>query len=94
MPRAVWNGQVLAASDRTVMIEGNHYFPPDAVDEQWLQPSDKQTACPWKGTASYFDVVVDDKVNSGAAWTFRDPKPKARHIADHVAFWGGVAIEA
>lgn len=94
MPRAVWNGAVLAASEATTMIEGNHYFPPEAVADEYLHPVDKQTTCPWKGVASYFDVVVDGKVNGAAAWTYRDPKPKALHIADHFAFWGGVQIEA
>jgi uncharacterized protein (DUF427 family) len=92
MPKATWNGAVIAQSDATVMVEGNHYFPPDAVDERYLQPSDRTSTCPWKGVASYYDVVVDGQVNSGAAWTYRDPKPKAAHIRDHLAFWGGVQV--
>jgi len=90
--RATWLGAVLAASDDTVMVEGNHYFPPDAVDWDLLRPVDKTMVCPWKGTASYYDVVVGGQVNSAAAWSYRDPKPKATHIRDHVAFWGGVEV--
>lgn len=92
MPKATWNGAVLADSDATVMVEGNHYFPLDSVDMDLLQAVDKTTVCPWKGTASYYDVVVDGQVNSGAAWTYHEPKPKAAHIADHIAFWGGVQV--
>lgn len=92
MPKAVWNGAVIAASDDTIMVEGNHYFPPDSVDMDLLQAVDKTTVCPWKGTATYYDIVVDGQVNSGAAWTYREPKSKAAHIADHVAFWGGVQV--
>jgi uncharacterized protein (DUF427 family) len=92
VPRATWNGTTVAESDATVMVEGNHYFPPDSVDEALLRPSQKTTVCPWKGTATYFDVVVDGKVNSAAGWTYRDPKPKAAHIRDHIAFWGGVQV--
>ncbi|GGI09235.1 DUF427 domain-containing protein [Egicoccus halophilus] len=92
MPKAVWNGAVLADSDATVMVEGNHYFPPQSVDMRLLREADKTSVCPWKGTASYYDVVVDRQVNSGAAWTYRDPKRKAAQIQDHIAFWGGVQV--
>ncbi|WP_052668388.1 DUF427 domain-containing protein [Nitriliruptor alkaliphilus] len=92
MPKATWNGATVAESDRTVMVEGNHYFPPDSVDRSLLRPSDRTSVCPWKGTASYFDVVVDGKVNSAAAWTYPDPKPKATQIQDHIAFWGGIEV--
>jgi uncharacterized protein (DUF427 family) len=92
--RAVWNGVVIAASDATVMVEGNHYFPPDSVDRSLLRDSDRTSFCPWKGTASYYDVVVDGKVNSAAAWYYPAPKEKATQIADHVAFWGGVEVTA
>lgn len=92
MPRAVWNDTVIAESDRTVMVEGNHYFPPDSVRQDLLRPAEKTTVCAWKGTASYFDVVVDGQVNSAAAWTYREPKSKAAHIRDHLAFWGGVKV--
>ena len=92
MPQAIWNGVAIATSDRTVMVEGNHYFPPDSVDATLLCASDKTTRCPWKGTANYYDVVVGDQVNSAAAWTYRDPRAKAAHIAGHIAFWGGVQV--
>jgi uncharacterized protein (DUF427 family) len=92
MPTARWNGAVIAQSDATVMVEGNHYFPPDAVDRRYLQESDRTSVCPWKGVASYYDVVVDGQVNSGAAWTYHEPKDKAAHIRDHVAFWGGIQV--
>lgn len=92
MPTATWNGAVLADSDDTVMVEGNHYFPPDAIDERFFVRSERTSFCPWKGTASYLDVVVDGQVNSAAAWVYRDPKPKASHIADRIAFWGGVEV--
>lgn len=91
--RAVWNGAVLAESDSTVVVEGNHYFPPDVVQWQHFTDSDTQTTCPWKGQASYYTVVVDGKSNRDAAWVYRDPKPAARNIADHVAFWHGVRVE-
>lgn len=92
MPKATWNGVTVAESARTVMVEGTHYFPSDSVDRSLLRPSDRTSVCPWKGTASYFDVVVDGKVNSAAAWTYPDPKPKATQIQGHIAFWGGIEI--
>lgn len=92
MPTARWNDTVIARSDRTVMVEGNHYFPLADVDRQLLTDSPRTSSCYWKGEASYYDVVVDGKVNSAAAWTYREPKAKAEHIRDHVAFWGGVEV--
>jgi uncharacterized protein (DUF427 family) len=92
--RAVWDGKVLAESDRTVMIEGNHYFPPDSVDRDVLVASDRRSVCPWKGTASYYDVVVDGARNPAAAWHYPSPKPAAAEIKDRVAFWKGVRVEA
>jgi uncharacterized protein (DUF427 family) len=93
MPKAIWNGQVIAKSVHTERVEGNHYFPPDSVNHDLLRPSDKTTVCPWKGTASYYDVVVDGEVNSAAAWYYPDPKPAASNIANHIAFWRGVQVE-
>ena len=93
MPKATWNGAVLAESDRTVVIEGNQYFPPDAVRREYLRESEKHTTCPWKGLASYYDVVVDGKVNADAAWYYPQPKDAAKQIRDHVAFWHGVTVE-
>jgi uncharacterized protein (DUF427 family) len=94
VPKATWNGVTVAESPNTVMVEGNHYFPPDSVDRSLLRPSDRTSICPWKGTASYFDVVVEGKVNSAAAWTYPEPKEKASQIRDHIAFWGGVEVTA
>jgi uncharacterized protein (DUF427 family) len=94
MARALWNGAVLAESDRCEVVEGNQYFPPDSVNRQHFRPSEKHTVCPWKGTASYYHVVVNEKVNKGAAWYYPEPSEAARHIKDYVAFWRAVEIEA
>lgn len=89
---AIWRGAVIATSSRTVVVEGNHYFPLEDVDFDHLQPSDKHTTCFWKGRASYYDVVVDGERNRAAAWFYPSPSPAARRIKDHVAFWGGVKV--
>jgi len=94
MVRARWQGAVLAESDRCQVVEGNHYFPPDAVRPEHLRPSGTHTTCGWKGEASYYDVVVGDAVNRDAAWYYPSPKDAARHIAGWVAFWRGVQVEA
>jgi len=94
MPRATWNGAVLAESDETVVVEGNHYFPPESVNEQYFAGSETHTRCHWKGTASYFDVVVDGDTNSDAAWFYPDPSAAASEIKDYVAFWRGVRVES
>jgi len=93
MAKAIWNETVLAESDRTVEVEGNQYFPPDAVRREHLRDSTTHTTCPWKGIASYYDVVVDGQVNRDAAWYYPQPKEAARQIAGHVAFWHGVRVE-
>jgi len=93
MPRATWNGAVLAESERCEIVEGNCYFPPDAVNRSHLSPSTTHTTCPWKGVASYYDVVVDGQTNRDAAWYYPAPKDAARQIKDHVAFWRGVTVE-
>ena len=93
MAKAIWNGAVLAESDRTVEVEGNQYFPPDAVHREHLRESATHTTCPWKGVASYYDVVVDGQVNRDAAWYYPQPKEAARQIGGHVAFWRGVRVE-
>ena len=93
MPKAIWNGQVIAQSDQTIKVEGNHYFPPESVDSAFLRASQAQTVCPWKGTASYYDVVVDDKVAPGAAWYYENPHAAASEIKDYVAFWRGVKVK-
>ena len=93
MPVAKWNGGVIAESPRCEKVEGNWYFPADAVRREHLAESATQTVCPWKGTASYYTVVVDGKENRDAAWYYPDPKPAASNIAGHVAFWRGVTVE-
>ena len=90
--RAIWNGTVIAESDDTVVVEGNHYFPADSVTADVLAPNASTSVCPWKGTASYYDVVVDGQVNAGAAWYYPTPKDAAAEIKDHVAFWKGVEV--
>lgn len=94
MTKATWNGAILAKSDHTEKVEGNHYFPPEAINEEYFRPSDKITICPWKGEASYYDVIVAGEVNENAAWYYPEPKPAAANIKNHVAFWGGVAVES
>lgn len=94
MARAIWKGRVVAESERTETVEGNVYFPPDAVRREYLRDSATTSACPWKGTAPYYTLVVDGEENRDAAWCYPDPKPAARNIKDHVAFWKGVVVEA
>jgi len=94
MAKAIWHDAVIAESDETKIIEGNHYFPPESVAKQYLRPSDAHTVCFWKGVASYYDIVVDDATNEQAAWYYPDPKSKAADIKDHVAFWNGVKVIA
>jgi uncharacterized protein (DUF427 family) len=93
MPRAIWNDAVIAEADETVIVEGNHYFPPESVDHRYLRPSERTSICPWKGRASYADVVVDGEVNPAAGWTYPDPTFAAKRIAGHVAFWRGITVE-
>ncbi len=92
MPKAIWNGKVLAESDETVMVEGNHYFPPEAINEYFFKQSDTHTVCPWKGTASYYTVEVDGEENHDAAWFYPTPSDAASKIKDYVAFWRGVQV--
>lgn len=94
MPRAVWKGEVLADSDETVVVEGNHYFPIETVDHRYLEESDSHTRCFWKGVASYYDVVVDGERNPDAAFYYAEPSRAATEIKDHVAFWRGVRVES
>ena len=93
MPKAVWEGTVIAESDNCVQVEGNHYFPPDSLRQEYFRPGADTTVCEWKGTASYYDVEVDGKRNPGAAWYYPDPKEAALQIKDRVAFWRGVHVE-
>jgi len=93
MAKAMWEGAVPAESSQTVEVEGNQYFPPDAIRNEYFKASDAHTVCPWKGTASYFDIEVNGKSNPGAAWYYPNPKPAAKQVKDHVAFWKGVRVE-
>ncbi len=90
--KAIWNGQVIAESDDTVIVENNHYFPRESVRADFITSSDTHTTCPWKGVASYYTLQVDGKSNVDAAWYYPDPKPAAREIAGRVAFWKGVQV--
>jgi uncharacterized protein (DUF427 family) len=93
MAKAIWENTVLAESDRTVEIEGNQYFPPEAVKKEFFKPNDHHTTCPWKGLASYYDLEVNGRNNANAAWYYPEPKPAAKGIKDYVAFWRGVKVE-
>ena len=93
MVRATWNDVVIAESDDTVVVEGNHYFPRRSLRDEHVQPSDRTSNCPWKGEARYLDVVVDGEVNPAAAWYYPAPKEAASEIRDRVAFWRGVRVE-
>lgn len=90
--KAIWNGVVVAESDDTVVVEGNHYFPADSVRDDLLRPSGTTTVCPWKGTASYKGIEVDGQVNADAAWYYPEPKDAAREITGRYAFWKGVEV--
>lgn len=92
--KALWNGAVLAASAETVVVEGNHYFPPASLKKEYFRPSDQHTVCGWKGQASYYDIVVDGEENAGAAWYYPEPLSAASEISGYVAFWSGVEIES
>lgn len=93
MPKALWKNKVIAETEKFETVEGNVYFPPVALKKEFFKPSDTHSTCPWKGVASYFDVVVDGQVNKDAAWTYPTPLPAAANIKDHVAFWHGVTVE-
>lgn len=94
MATATWNGTVLAQSDRTEVVEGNQYFPPDALKQEYFKPSEYHTSCPWKGEASYYSIEVDGQMNKDAAWYYPTAKEKAKNIEGYVAFWKGVKVEA
>ena len=93
MPKASWEGVVLAESEHTEVVEGNHYFPPDSIKQEYFKPIDQTSICPWKGTARYYDIEVSGQTNPGAAWYYPEPKEAAAQIKDHVAFGRGVQIE-
>ena len=90
--KAIWNNEVIAESNETVVVEGNHYFPLRSVNEAFLKPSDTTTVCPWKGTANYYHLDVNGTENPDAAWYYELPKEAAQSIKGHVAFWNGVQI--
>ena len=90
--KAVWNGAVIAASSDTIVVEGNHYFPSDSIVPECFEPSGETSVCPWKGTASYYDVVVDGERNAAAAWYYPETKTAADNIRGYVAFWKGVNV--
>ncbi|MGH8477195.1 MAG: DUF427 domain-containing protein [Methylococcales bacterium] len=91
--KALWNNAVLAQSDNTIVVERNHYFPPDSVNREYFRESNTHTTCPWKGQASYYDVVVGGEANKDAAWYYPEPKEAAKQIKNYVAFWKGVKVE-
>ena len=93
MAKAVWNGKVIAESDTYETVEGNVYFPESAVKREYLRPSSTTSTCPWKGLARYYSLLVDGQENQDAAWYYPDPKPAARNIKNHIAFWRGVEVE-
>ena len=90
--KAIWNGKTIAESDNTVVVEGNHYFPADSINKEYFKPSETNTVCGWKGTASYYNVEVDGETNTDAAWYYPDAKDAAQEIENHVAFWKGVEV--
>ena len=92
--QAVWNGVVLAESDQTRVVEGNHYFPPDSINREYFTENNRHTTCPWKGVASYYDVEVDGEINNSAAWFYPNPSKSANQIRNYVAFWNGVKVQA
>ena len=94
MAKAIWNNKVIAESNDTVVVEGNHYFPRDSVKAEYLRPSNTHTNCSWKGQASYHTLEVDGQQNPDAAWFYPDPKSAAQEIKDRFAFWKGVRVEA
>ena len=93
MPKAIWNGAVLAESDKCEVVEGNQYFPPDSINKQYFQDSSTHTTCPWKGVASYYTIEVDGQENKDAAWYYPSAKEKAKNIEGFIAFWKGVKVE-
>jgi len=93
MPKAIWNGAVLAESNNCEVVENNQYFPPDSINKDYFEESNTHSGCPWKGTASYYNVVVDGQTNKDAAWYYPEPKDAAKNIKGYVAFWKGVKVE-
>jgi uncharacterized protein (DUF427 family) len=94
MAKATWQGVVLAQSNRTEIVDGNHYFPPASINQQYFQPSNTHTTCGWKGLCSYYNVIVEGNTNADAAWYYPEPQAAAQNIAGFVAFWKGVQVES
>ena len=92
--KAIWNNKVVAESNDTVVVEGNHYFPKESIKTEYFKGSDTTSVCPWKGTASYYSIEVNGKINEDAAWYYPEPKDAAKQIKDHIAFWKEVEVEA
>lgn len=90
--KAIWNGAILAESDKTLRLEGNHYFPPESINKEYFKPSSTSTVCPWKGEASYYNIEVNGEINEDAAWYYPSPNDAAKEIKNYVAFWRGVEI--
>lgn len=90
--KAIWNNQIIAESDDTIVVEGNHYFPPNSVQMKYVVETTHHTSCPWKGVAAYYTLWVNGEENANAAWFYPEPKPEAEHITNYVAFWRGVEI--
>ena len=94
MPKAIWNGAVLAESDKCEVVEGNQYFPADSINKQYFKDSNTHTTCPWKGTASYYTIEVEGQQNKDAAWYYPEAKDRAKNIEGYIAFWKGVKVES
>ena len=94
MAKAIWNGVVLAESNDTIIVEGNHYFPPNTIQREYFKESNHHTTCPWKGAASYYTIEVDGQKNENAAWYYPSPKAAADNIKNYVAFWRGVQVQS
>lgn len=92
MTKAIWNGEIIAESETTIVIEGNHYFPPDKINMDYFEKNDSHTTCAWKGIASYYDLNVHGKINKSAAWYYPQPKEAAKEIKNYIAFWKGVSV--
>lgn len=90
--KATWNGAVIAESSETIVVEGNHYFPPESINSSLFQPSENKSTCPWKGQASYYSLIVDGEENGDAAWYYPEPSDAAKQIKGYVAFWKGVEV--
>ena len=93
MAKALWNNTIIAESSETIIVEGNHYFPPTAIKNEYFKENRQHTTCPWKGVASYYDIVIEGKTNPGSAWFYPQPKAAADNIKNYVAFWRGVKVE-